>query len=145
MSGTRVTVELVVEVEDDAVALEGRAVSEGRRAARELYRRALADADRRAVEASGGARQRVEHRWVATLMGHVRIGRYRVRTDHRTHRPLDERLALHPGEASPGVRALVHRLADRLSTREIAEVVSEVTGTSFSRYAVLRVLHQDPD
>lgn len=141
--GTHLTVELMVPIHDDAVAIETAAASEGRRAARELYRQALADADGRAVEASGGARQRIEHRWLATLMGHVRVGRYRVRTDHRTHRPLDEMLELRTGEASPGIRSLVHRLAGRLSTREIAEVVTEVTGTAFSRHAVLRILHQD--
>ena len=145
MPKAHMSIQLVVHVDSDASALEQAAANEGRRAARELYRHALGHIDRSAVDASAGVRQRVEQRWMTTLMGRVRVERYRVRTGSRTHRPLDEALNLHPGEASPGVRSLVDCLSERFSTREIAEVLTEVTGTIISRHVVLRILHQTID
>jgi hypothetical protein len=138
-----VIVELAVEAEADPVALELAIANEGRRAARELYRAALADADRRAVDASGGARQRIEERWIATLMGRVRVGRYRVRSGDETHHPLDDGMRLRTGEASPAMRSLVRRLSKRFSSRQITEVLGEITGVTVSRHVVLRILDED--
>lgn len=142
----KVSVELAVEVGVDAVALERAAASEGRRAARELYLQALAEVDRCAVAESGGVRQRVERRWVATVIGRLRIGRSRVRTGDRTSCPLDDVIDLRPGEASPAIRAMVGRLAERrLSSGTIAEVLGEVSGTPFSRHVVQRMLREQPE
>jgi hypothetical protein len=143
LSSARLIVELEVEGHDDPVALEQAIVNEGRRAARDLYRAAVEDADRSAVEASGGTRQRVEERWIATLMGRVRIGRYRVRVGNRTLHPLDGMLDLRAGEPSPAVRSLVKRLSDRFSSRQIAEILGEITGATFSRHIVLRIFEED--
>jgi hypothetical protein len=72
-----VSVELRVEVEEetDPLALEQAIWSEGRPAARDLYGRALEVLDEAAVEQSGGARQRLEASWVATLFGRLRVWR----------------------------------------------------------------------
>lgn len=125
------------------MALEHAIVDEGRRAARDLYRAALSDADRSAIEASGGTRQRVEERWIATLMGRVRVGRYRVRVGNQTHHPLDDRLDLRGGEPSPAIRSLVQRLSKRFSSRQITEILGEITGATLSRHIVLRILEDD--
>jgi hypothetical protein len=85
-----VVVELRVQVDEEALdplALEQATWAEGRRAARELDREALRALDERATAASGGARQRLKPRWVATVFGRVRIRRYRVKGPEGSFHP----------------------------------------------------------
>ncbi len=109
MPEVSVVVELRVAVEDDvdSVALERKICAEGRRAARELYAKVLVALDERATANSGGARQRLEPRWVATLAGRIRLHRYRVKDQDGTHHPLQ----LHqlPGRLPRGVASLRDR------------------------------------
>lgn len=102
MPEVSVVVELRVVVEDaaDPVALERAVAAEGRRASRELYRGCLKAIDEKAVAASGGARQRLEERWVATTFGRVRIWRYRVKAGGGSICPLDRAIGLGQAEAS---------------------------------------------
>ena len=95
-------VELKVKVwsGQDPNALERAIAAEGRRGAKELYRRVIETKDEQAVVAAGGARQRREVRWVATLFGRVRIRRSRVQQDAESFHPLDRALGLRRSEAS---------------------------------------------
>lgn len=81
MPEVSVVVELRVDVEPggNPVELEKAVDAEGKRAARELYVKALQTIDDEATASADAARQRLEHRYVATLFGRVRIHRWRVR------------------------------------------------------------------
>jgi hypothetical protein len=143
----RAQVELRVTVRagQDPTALERAIAGEGRRAARDLYLRVVSAEDERAVTASGGARQRRESRWVATLFGRVRIFRYRVKLGRESFHPLDRRLDLGRSETSQAIRRLVIELASRLSYRDVARVVSELTGEPFAFQHVNRIVREEPD
>ena len=71
MPEVSVVVKLRVSVDEqvDPMILEQQMAAEGRRAARELCREALRALDARATAASGGTKQRLEQRWVATTFG----------------------------------------------------------------------------
>ncbi|MGH2751653.1 MAG: hypothetical protein ACRDK3_12390 [Actinomycetota bacterium] len=142
MPEVSVSVELRVEVDQEAdpLALEQAIWSEGRRAARELYARALKVLDETAVEQSGGARQRLEVRWVATLFGRQRIWRHRVRSANESWHPLDRVLGLTQAEASPGLREAVCDLSLRLPFRQTAEVSARITGEHMSAQSAWRIL-----
>jgi hypothetical protein len=139
---TRVELRVDVRAGQDPVALERAIAAEGRRAARELYLRVLETKDEEAVTAAAGARQRREARWVATLIGRVRIRRYRIKNDAESFHPLDRALGLGRGEASQAVRFLVVDLAQRLSHRDVARAISEITGERITRQHVSRLLRR---
>lgn len=145
MPEVSVSVELRVEVdpESDPVALEQAIWSEGRRAARDLYRGALEALDGAATEESGAARQRLEPRWVATPFGRVRMWRYRVRSETDSWHPLDRALGLGQAEASPGLRELVCDLALRLPFRQAAECAARITGEHMSPQSAWRILQAE--
>jgi hypothetical protein len=126
----------------DPVALERAIAAEGRRAARELYLWVLEAKDEQAVTTAGGARQRREARWVATLFGRVRIRRYRINHEAESFHPLDRALGLGRGEASQAVRVLVRELAQRLSHRDVARAVTAITGEPITYQHVNRLLRQ---
>jgi hypothetical protein len=63
--------------------------AEGRRGAKDLYREVLRVLDQQATGSSGGARQRLEEGWVTTILGRVRIWRYRVEGPEGSFHPLD--------------------------------------------------------
>jgi hypothetical protein len=116
MSEISAQVELKVKVSagQDPDALERAIAAEGRRAAKELYLRVIETKDEQAVAVTGGARQRREARWVATLFGRVRIHRYRINNEVESFHPLDPALGLRRSEASsisPG--SSVRRRRDR--------------------------------
>jgi len=140
-----VVVELPVAVEEvlDPVVLEQHVAAEGRRGARQLYREALRLVDARATEASGGARPRLEERWLATIFGRIRIWRYRVKTEGRSFHPLDQALGLCPAEPSPALRETVCDLATRLPYRQTAQVLSRITGEPFSPLGAWRVVQAE--
>lgn len=128
----------------DPDSLERTIAAEGRRAARELYQELARAMDDECVGASRGTRQRVEARWVATLMGRVRLRRYRVKTDSGTFHPLDRRLQLDRAEASQALRAGARELASLgLNTRQIAAVLTLFTGSALPRQTVWRILRSD--
>ncbi len=123
----------------DPVAIEHAVAEEGRRAARELYQevaRALEEAE---LVALGGARQRLESRWVATLMGRIRLSRYRVRVRGRSYHPLDRILGLQRAEASPALRTTVHQLVARLPLSQAADIVGRITGEPMSPQTAWRL------
>lgn len=134
-------VELSVEVDpaSDPISFEEAIAAEGRRAARELYGRAVQAYDERAA-ASGGTRKRLEPRWVTTLFGRVRIRRYRVKMGDETFHPVDQALGLERGEPSPALRKRVRNLARSLPYREVAQVMTELIGEPFSYETVSRIV-----
>ena len=136
----RVELRVAVRPGEDPVALEKAIAQEGRRAARELYLRVITETDEIAVASAGGVRQRREPRWVATLFGRVRIPRYRVKRAAESFHPLDKVLDLRRGEASQAVRQLVFELCERMSYREVAAVISEITGESFAYQQIGRLV-----
>lgn len=144
MAEVSVQVELTVKVRrgQDPVALERAIATEGRRAARALFLRVVEALDEKAVAVSGGVRQRREPRWIATLVGRVRIRRYRVKDEAASFHPLDRALALGRGEASQALRVLIVELAERLSHRDVARTLSEITGESISYQHVSRLLRR---
>jgi hypothetical protein len=139
----RLDVDVSVDGVDDAIRLERAIAAEGRRAARELYMQVIQAIDERAVAEAGGIRQRRETRWVATLMGRVRLSRSRVKVDAMTVLPLDRLLGLGRVEASPALQRVVRYLAARLSYRDVARVVREITGESFARQDVARIVRNE--
>ncbi|HEX9089269.1 MAG TPA: UPF0236 family protein [Arthrobacter sp.] len=145
MPEVSVVVELRVAVdeESDPVAFEHAIAAQGRRAARELYREALRALDGLLTEAAGGARQRLEERWVATLVGRIRMWRYRVKGPGGSFHPLDRALRLGQAEPSPALREAVCDLATRLPYRQAAEVCSRLTGEAFSPLAAWRVVQAE--
>jgi hypothetical protein len=145
MSEISAQVELKVKVSagQDPDALERAIAAEGRRAAKELYLRVIETKDEQAVDVAGGARQRREARWVATLFGRVRIHRYRINSEVESFHPLDRALGLRRSEASQAVRRLIVALSKRFSYRDTARVMSEITGESFSYQHVARLLHEE--
>lgn len=144
MPEIRMQADLRVDVRlgQDPVELERAVASEGRRAGRELYARVLQAADEQAVAYSGGARQRREPRWLTTLMGRLRVFRYRIRVGDGSFHPLDRLMDLNRGEASAAVRRLVIDFSRRLSYREVASVIAELTGEPFSYQQVARVVQE---
>jgi hypothetical protein len=140
-----VVVELRVTVEPgaDPVALEQAIAEQGRRGSKELYRQALAALDAQATEASGGARQRLEERWVATTFGRVRIWRYRVKGPEGSFHPLDRALGLSQAEASPALREAVCDLATRVPYRQVAEIAARLTGEAISHQSTWRILQAE--
>jgi hypothetical protein len=141
----QVELRVTVRAGQDPTALERAIAGEGRRAARELYLRVVSAEDERKVTASGGTRQRRESRWVATLFGRVRISRYRVKLGSDSFHPLDRGLDLGRSESSQAIRRLVIELASRLSYRDVAKVVSELTGEPFAYQHVNRLVREAPD
>ena len=113
MPRVSLVVELQVEVDEqpDPLALERAVAAEGRRAARELFTKAVEVIDEQATKISGGARQRREARWVATTFGRVRLSRYRVRRDTKSFHPADLALGLSQSEPSAGLRETICDLA----------------------------------
>lgn len=104
MPEVRVVVELRVSVEEelDPVALEHAVWDQGRQAAKEPYRAGLRVFDDEAVAACGGARQRLEERWVGTIFGRVRIWRYRAKGAERQLPSPGPGPGAVPGRALPG-------------------------------------------
>lgn len=145
MPEVSVAVELRVEVEKgaDPVALEQAIAAQGREGAKELYRAVLRELDGQAVEASGGARQRLEERWVATLVGRLRIWRYRVKGAEGSFCPLDRAVAWGRKEATPALREAVCDLAVRLPYRQAAEVCSRMTGEPLSHQVAWAILLEE--
>ncbi len=145
MPEVSVVVELRVMVEEDLdpVALEQAISAEGRRAARELYREVLTRLDRRAAAASGGARQRLECRWVATVFGRVRIWRYRVKGPGGSFHPLDRALGLSRAEPTPALREALCDLATRVPYRQVGEVASRLIGEPLSTQSCWRVVQEE--
>jgi hypothetical protein len=138
----RATVDLTVQLEPgaDPVALEEAVAAEGRRAARELFREVLELLDRETVEAAGGRRQRHEERWVATLMGPIRLSRYRVMVGERSIHPLDRSFGLMQTSASPALRDLVCAIASVVPYRRASDLVLRMTGVSLSPQTCWRIL-----
>lgn len=139
---THVVLRVRVRPGQDPTALERAIADEGRRAARELYLAVIAAEDERSVGASVGARQRREARWIATLFGRVRILRYRVKVASESFHPLDRALDLRRSEASQALRRLVIDLSSRLSHRDVARVVTELTGEPFAYQQVGRLVRE---
>ena len=140
---TQVELKVKVWSGQDPTALERAIAAEGRRAAKELYRRVIETKDEQAVAAAGGARQRREVRWVATLFGRVRIRRSRVQQDAESFHPLDRALGLRRSEASEAARRLIVDLSKRFSYRDTARVMTEILGESFSYQHVARLLREE--
>jgi hypothetical protein len=138
----RVELHVKVGPEHDPIEVERTIAAEGRRAARELYLRVVEAMDEQALATIKGTLQRREGRWVATLFGRVRILRYRVKQDTESFHPLDRILSLHRSEASESIRHLVIELAKRLSYRDVARVITEMTGETFTYQHVNRVLRE---
>jgi hypothetical protein len=140
-----VMVELRVAVEDDVdpVELERAIAAEGRRAARELYDQVWPALDARAVLAAAAAKERLEVRWVATLVGRCRVWRYRVKGAHGTFHPLDRSIGLGQAEASPALREAICDMATRLPYRQAADVVSRLVDEQISHQSCWRVLLQE--
>jgi hypothetical protein len=137
------TLRVSVRMDQSAVALERAIAEEGRRAGRELYLEVARTLDACSVRSSGGVRQRVDVRWIATLIGRFRLPRYRVKADRKTFHPVDRRLRLGRSEASPGVLASVRELAAHgLTYQQLAVVLTHLTGTPFSRQTVWRMLRR---
>jgi hypothetical protein len=127
----------------DPVELEHAIASEGRRAARELYELVLQFADEASASNSGGTRQRREPRWLTTLVGRLRISRYRIRVENNSVHPLDQLMGFNRAEASAAVRNLVFDLSRKFSYREIARLVTEFTGEPFSYQQVARLVRDE--
>jgi hypothetical protein len=140
-----VVVELRVAVEPgvDAMALERAVAEQGRQGSKELYREALRVLDAQATEATGGAKQRLEERWVATIFGRIRIWRYRVKAGGASSHPLDRALGLSQAEASPALREAVCDLATRVPYRQVAEVTARLTGEPISHQSAWRILQAE--
>lgn len=145
MPEVSVVVELRVAVQEDLdpVALERAVADEGRRGAKELYREVLRALDQQATELCGGARQRLEERWVATVFGRIRIWRYRVKGPDGSLHPLDRALGLSQAESSPALREAVCDLAARVSYRQAAQITARLTGEPFSALAAWRVVQHE--
>lgn len=141
-----VTVELHIEVTPHgaAIELEEAIGAEGRRAARELYGEMMSILDDVATQASGGARQRLEARWVATPFGRVRLWRHRVKGSGETFHPLDRMYGLDRSEYSPALSALVREFSPGLPYRRAAEGLSHLLGEPVSHQSVWRLLRKDP-
>jgi hypothetical protein len=138
----QVKLSVKVSARQDPDALERVIAAEGRKAAKELYLRVVETTDELAVGAGGGTRQRKEDRWVATLFGRVRIRRYRIKKEAESFHPLDRALGLGRNEASKAVRSLIADLSERLSYRNTARVMTEITGEPFSYQHVARVVRE---
>ena len=134
-----------VRVGEDPATLEWEVATEARRVAREVFLCAVAALEEEAISQSGGARQRREPRWVATVFGRVRLHRYRVRSGDRTFHPVDEILGLRRGEASNAVREIAIELTRKLSYRDTAYVLSVLTGEHFTYQHVGRLLAKEAD
>lgn len=143
MVSVEVRIQIEVDERPDPLALERTAAAEGRRAARELFGAAVAAVDQQAVAASGGARQRLEPRWIATIFGRVRVWRYRVKCDGASFHPLDDVLGLAQSEPSAGLREAICGLALRLPYRQAAEVTTLLTGDDVGHLSAWRVLQQE--
>jgi hypothetical protein len=127
--------------DEDLVALEQAIAAEGRRAARDLFLELASVLDAESVQASAGVRQRLEVRWVATLMGRIRLRRYRVKAEGKSFHPLEQRLQLGQAEASPAVLASARDLATLgLTYRQIAAVLTQFTGAPITRQTAWRML-----
>lgn len=137
---TTATLRLRLSPGQDLAALEDAIAAEGRRAARELYIAVLGHLDETLVKMEGGARQRRENRWLSTIVGRLRISRYRVKQGEQSHHPLDRALGLSRSEASPALRRFIRSLARHLSHRRVVEVVLLATGEVVSPQTVLRVI-----
>lgn len=133
-------VQIEVRLGDDPAFLEWEVATEARRVARDLFVRAVTTLEAEAISQDGGARQRREPRWVATVFGRVRLHRYRVKQGHRTFHPADEILGLRRGEASVAVREIAVELTRKLSYRDTAYVLSVLTGEPFTYQHVGRLL-----
>jgi hypothetical protein len=133
-------IQVEIRLAGDPATLEREIATEARRVARDLYLRAVAALEEEAISQNGGARQRREPRWVATVFGRVRLHRYRVRSGDRTFHPADEILGLRRGEASMAVREIAIELTRKLSYRDTAYVLSVLTGERFTYQHVGRLL-----
>ncbi|HYZ13650.1 MAG TPA: hypothetical protein VFA08_08615 [Actinomycetota bacterium] len=133
-------VQVEVSLGEDPVTLEWEIAMAARRVARDLFLCAVAALEEEAISQSGGARQRREPRWVATVFGRVRLHRYRVRRGDATFHPADEILRLRRGEASMAVREIAVELTRKLSYRDTAYVLSLFTGDRFTYQHVGRLL-----
>lgn len=120
-------VQVEVRLGKDPAALEWEVAMEARRVARELFLCAVAALEEEAVSQSGGARERREPRWVATVFGQVRLLRYPLRSGDRPFHPADEILGLRGGAASMAVREIAIELTRKLSYRDTAYVLSVLT------------------
>jgi hypothetical protein len=125
-------VQVEVRLGEDPATLEWEVATEARRVARDLFLCAVAALEEEAISQSGGARQRREPRWVATVFGRVRLHRYRVRRGDATFHPADEILGLRRGEASMAIRQIALELTRKLSYRDTAYVLSVLTGERFT-------------
>jgi hypothetical protein len=135
------TLRLSYHPEHDLVALERAMADEGRRAAREFYQELARILDAAVVRRPSEIRQRLERRWVATLMGRVRLQRYRVKKDGKTYHPLDRSLQLGHAEASPALLASARELAAiGLTYRQAAAVLGHFTGAPIAPQTVWRML-----
>ena len=138
-------IQVEVRLGEDPARLEWEVAMEARRVARDLFLCAVAALEEEAISPSGGARQRREPRWVATVFGRVRLHRYRVRSGDRTFHPVDEILGLRRGEASNAVREIAIELTRKLSYRDTAYVLSVLTGEHFTYQHVGRLLAEAAD
>lgn len=146
MPEVSVVVELRVVVEEGQSPVETERLieAEGKRAARELYVRALQVLDDRAVEQSGAARQRLEPRWVATTFGRVRIYRWRVKKrGEASFHPLDRLLNLKQSEPSSALRETLCDLSCRIPYRQVADVCERITGEPISHRLAWRVVQDE--
>jgi hypothetical protein len=84
---------VVVQEDLDPVAI-AQAVTEARRGARVLFKEVLPLVDERSTETSGGFRQRLEQRWVATTLRARADLALRVRNSSGSFHPLDRCLGL---------------------------------------------------
>jgi hypothetical protein len=141
----RPDIQVEIRLAGDPATLEREIATEARRVARDLYLRAVAALEEEAISQNGGARQRREPRWVATVFGRVRLHRYRVRSGDRTFHPADEILGLRRGEASMAVREIAIELTRKLSYRDTAYVLSVLTGEHFTYQHVCRLLAKEAD
>jgi hypothetical protein len=126
----------------DAVALEQAIAEQGRRGSKQLYKAVLQALDAKTA-ATGGAKQRLEARWVATTFGRVRIWRYRIKGAEGSFHPLDRTLGLSQAEASAALRETVRDLATRIPYRQAAEITSRLTGDPISHQGTWRILQAE--
>lgn len=146
MPKVSVVVELCVDLQlgDNPVQMERAILAEGRRAARELYIKALQTLDEAALSCLQGARQRLEPRYIATLFGRVRIHRWRVRSRERgSFHPLDRALHLGQAEPSAALRETLCDLATRIPYRQVAEVSQTITGEVIGHLLAWRVVQAE--
>jgi hypothetical protein len=76
---------------------------------------------------------------LATLVGRIRVERYRTKHGNRTLHFVDDALGLQRTEVSPRLARLVVALTPPLSYRATARVITSITGERISPQICMRI------